>query len=64
MKANEEDDYGSYRGRPTRKDTWQAKQIPSPMTWIVDAEDSSKHDNMLHRRATNSPPVPAILNKV
>lgn len=33
------------------------------MTWTLDKEESSKPD-MQHRRATNSPPVPALLNKV
>lgn len=62
-RTNEEDFYSTYGGRPTRKDTWQEKKIPSPRSWTVEVDESSKH-NMLPRRATNSPPVPALLNKV
>lgn len=63
-RTNEEDFYSTYGGRPTRKDTWQEKKVPSPRSWTVEVDEYSKQNMLPMRRATNSPPVPALLNKV
>jgi hypothetical protein len=69
-RSSEEDMSSGFVDRRTRKETWQAERnvprIPAPTSWSIDlgGVGDSPSINMLPRRATNSPPVPALLAKV